>query len=207
VLGHGSPGRFRSLSLLPSGPTCCWTFRPPLRAGKAALRRRLGRRGGGAGWAVRWCLREPVGGNDELVFDGASFVMDWSRPGSAAKCLWPLPPHGLWSLQSQGRSQWFGCGAAGTDGGRAAEQHVPGAGVGVRRLRPKCACEGRPCWGLSGGIDSALVRRDRGGGAGRGHVEALLLPPLTARGLPLRCHRPWSSGSASGYSDRGREPA
>jgi NAD+ synthase (glutamine-hydrolysing) len=155
----------------------------PFGQGKLALRRRLAARA-----AVR--LAAPVlyvnqvGGNDELVFDGASFVVDAS--GNPVLQL-PFCTEGLelWQLPAQ-------AGAMETEtvvpspsmpaDPEAAEQLLRVLVLGLRDYATKCGFSGA-LLGLSGGIDSALVAVIAAAALGAERVSALLLPsPYSSAG-------------------------
>ncbi len=153
----------------------------PFGQGKLALRRRLAARA-----AVR--LAAPVlyvnqvGGNDELVFDGASFVVDAS--GNPVLQL-PFCAEGLepWQLPDQAGA-----------GGKAPvlpalpalpetqEQLLRALVLGLGDYASKCGFTGA-LLGLSGGIDSALVAVIAAAALGSDRVTALLLPsPYSSEG-------------------------
>ncbi|MEX1324148.1 MAG: NAD+ synthase [Synechococcaceae cyanobacterium] len=154
----------------------------PFGQGKAALRQDL------AGRAARR-LNCPVvyvnqvGGNDELVFDGASFVVDgsgtvvarlpccaeslqvWQRPvPSAGAPLAPAPVEP-------------------PDPPEPLEQLMLTLVLGVRDYARKCGFQ-RALLGLSGGIDSALVAVIATAALGADQLLALLMPS------------PWSSAGS-----------
>jgi len=151
----------------------------PFGQAKAALRHRLAARA-----AQR--LQCPVvyvnqvGGNDELVFDGASFVVAasgtvvsqlaccreqvavWDTPGPDPA---PSPPA--------------------ADLPEASEQLFRALVLGVRDYARKCRFA-QALLGLSGGIDSALVAVIATAALGPEHVQGLLMPS------------PWSSAGSLG---------
>ena len=145
----------------------------PYAGGKAQLRRELA-----AAAAAR--LRCPViyvnqvGGNDELVFDGGSFV---------------ISPSGVVQSQLAFAATDLACWDATADAcPAAAAPALPDADelllrslvLGVRDYARKCGFS-KALLGLSGGIDSALVAVIASAALGADNVEALLMPS------------PWSS--------------
>jgi len=153
----------------------------PFGQGKVALRHRLAARA-----AVR--LAAPVlyvnqvGGNDELVFDGASFVVDAS--GNPLLQL-PFCAEGveIWQLPVQA-----GAGVSAPTlqaEPEAAEQLLRALVLGLRDYAAKCGFSGA-LLGLSGGIDSALVAVIAAAALGAEQVSALLLPsPYSSEGSLL----------------------
>jgi len=128
----------------------------------------------------------------------ASFVMDGAGPRfclqnalcSSSLALWSLPEPGAEPVGS-------GCGAVPQTSPSRLEQLFRVLVCLGARLTPANVGFERALLGLSGGIDSAPRRRDRGGGAGGDHVEALLLPsPYSSEGSRSDAP-PWRSGSAS----------
>jgi NAD+ synthase (glutamine-hydrolysing) len=148
----------------------------PFGQGKAALRRRLAARAA-ARLSVPVLYVNQVGGNDELVFDGGSFVVDaaggvvcqlacaaqdlavWDGEAELTATAPPLPPPG------------------------EEEQLLRVLCLGVRDYARKCGFQ-RVLLGLSGGIDSALVAVIACAALGAEQVRALLLPS------------PWSSAGS-----------
>ncbi|SBO44529.1 NAD+ synthase [Cyanobium sp. NIES-981] len=116
-----------------------------------------------------------VGGNDELVFDGASFVV-----GSTGAVLCQLPSC------REALELWSPASSAGSPPPPAAvlpapmEQLFRALVLGVRDYAGKCGFQ-RSLLGLSGGIDSALVAVIASAALGPAAVRALLMPS------------PWSS--------------
>jgi NAD+ synthetase len=146
----------------------------PFAQGKPALRRELARRA-----AQR--LRCPVvylnqvGGNDELVFDGASFVVD---EGGSVVAQLPCCDEALQIWQAAAAP---GPAAAAPAALSDPEQQLFQALVlGVRDYARKCGFR-QALLGLSGGIDSALVAVIAAAALGADQVWALLMPS------------PWSS--------------
>ncbi len=145
----------------------------PYGLGKLALRQQLaGRAAVRLGCPVVYVNQ--VGGNDELVFDGASFVVD-----AAGRLACRLPSSrsavGLWQA---------GSAATAADPEPAEpEQLLRALVLGVRDYAGKCGFR-RALLGLSGGIDSALVAVIASAALGADNVQALLMPS------------PWSSGGS-----------
>ncbi|MFO7628234.1 MAG: NAD+ synthase [Prochlorococcaceae cyanobacterium] len=146
----------------------------PFARGKNELRRELaGRAARRLGCPVLYVNQ--VGGNDELVFDGASFVLNaagepllelacaaeqlaiWSTVAPVAPSPPPQRPGGL-------------------------EELLRVLVLGVRDYARKCGFE-RALLGLSGGIDSALVAVLASAALGGERVQALLMPsPYSSAG-------------------------
>ncbi len=121
-----------------------------------------------------------VGGNDELVFDGASFVVDASgRICRQLSCC--REEVGLWSAAAASPP-------AANSVPSEDEQLLRALVLGVRDYARKCGFE-QALLGLSGGIDSALVAVIAAAALGPQQVRALLMPS------------PWSS--AGSLSDAG----
>jgi NAD+ synthase (glutamine-hydrolysing) len=145
----------------------------PFGQGKLALRRRLAARAA-ARLSAPVVYVNQVGGNDELVFDGASFAVDASGnlalqlPCSAeALEIWELPPAEP---------------APPAPEPSAPEQLLRALVLGVGDYARKCGFRSA-LLGLSGGIDSALVAVIAAGALGAERVEALLLPsPYSSEG-------------------------
>ena len=180
IAGHRLAGADPIASLEPLKPDLLLNLSAsPFSQGKAALRQQL------AGAAARrlGCpvvYVNQVGGNDELVFDGASFVVD----ASGAICQ-QLP------CSQTALAYW--------DGGlppAAAQAPLPPPAVlpgpeeqlfralvlGVTDYARKCGFR-RALLGLSGGIDSALVAVIACAALGPGAVQALLMPsPYSSSG-------------------------
>ena len=117
-----------------------------------------------------------VGGNDDLVFDGASFVVDASgSPICQLACseeqlgFWDADPRPAGSLPPSQPS--------------AEEQLLRCLVLGVRDYARKCGFSSA-LLGLSGGIDSALVVLIATAALGAERVSALLMPS------------PWSSAGS-----------
>ena len=150
----------------------------PFGQGKAAVRRRLAARAA-ARLAVPVVYVNQIGGNDELVFDGASFVVN--AAGSV-------------ELQLDCAAEAVACwqlGAAALPPGpllQAAPEPDPREQL-LRVLVLGLADYGRKCGfqkavlGLSGGIDSALVAVLAAAAFGADQVAALLMPsPWSSQG-------------------------
>ena len=160
----------------------------PFGKAKAALRRQL---------AARAALRlgcpvvyvNQVGGNDELVFDGASFVVDGS--GAVVQQLaccreqvrcWDADSAAPPSSNAPQRAPHPGA---------THNQHLPSESeqlfralvLGVADYAGKCGFR-RVLLGLSGGIDSALVAVIAAAALGAEQVQGLLMPS------------PWSSAGS-----------
>jgi len=152
----------------------------PFGQGKAALRRRLAARAA-TRLGVPVVYVNQVGGNDELVFDGAGFVVDaagevvlqqaWSAEDLR---VWdPVGPPAPLPLAEP----------------EAPEQLLRALVLGVRDYARKCGFRGA-LLGLSGGIDSALVAVIACAALGAERVRALRMPS------------PWSSeGSLTDAAD------
>ena len=174
----------------------------PFGRGKTALRHQLaGRAAARLGCPVVYVNQ--VGGNDDLVFDGASFVVDG---GGAVRLQLPCceEAQGLWEapggLGSAGAvASGSGPSAVGASGsaeaGSAAappavaallpdgmEQLLRALVLGVGDYARKCGFRGAVL-GLSGGIDSALVAVIAAAALGADRVRGLLLPsPYSSEG-------------------------
>ncbi len=116
-----------------------------------------------------------VGGNDELVFDGASFVVDGSGAVVARMpcCAEALQ---LWPLAADETAP----AARSLPPPQPLEQLLLALVLGVRDYVSKCGFQ-RALLGLSGGIDSALVAVIAAAALGADQLLALLMPS------------PWSS--------------
>ena len=144
----------------------------PFGQGKLALRRRLASRA-----ATRLSCPviyvNQVGGNDELVFDGASFVVNAAgstclQLASAAEDL------GTWDTEAIEAQQ--------ADSPGPEEQLLRALVLGVRDYASKCGFHSA-LLGLSGGIDSALVALIASAALGSEQVSALLMPsPYSSEG-------------------------
>ncbi|MEB3322412.1 MAG: NAD+ synthase [Synechococcaceae cyanobacterium] len=148
----------------------------PFGQGKEDLRRRLAARAA-ARLACPVVYVNQVGGNDELVFDGASFVVN--AAGSPVLRLPCAEPRlAVWDSAAEGTSAAGPAGAGPAPGNE--EQLLRVLVLGLRDYAAKCGF-GSALLGLSGGIDSALVAV----------LAAAALGP--ERVLALRMPSPWSS--------------
>ena len=142
----------------------------PFGQAKAALRHRLAARAAEKLHCPVVYVNQ-VGGNDELVFDGASFVVDASGEvvSQLACCQEQVA---IWSPAGSGPGP-----------GPSAEMALPEAPeqlfralvLGVRDYAGKCGFR-QGLLGLSGGIDSALVAVVAAAALGPSQVQALLMP-------------------------------
>jgi NAD+ synthase (glutamine-hydrolysing) len=151
----------------------------PFSQGKAALRQQL------AAAAARrlGCpvvYVNQVGGNDELVFDGASFVVDAAGViGQQLPCSQPALAYWDWSPTSSPAQAPLPEPSVlpGPE-----EQLFRALVLGVADYARKCGFR-RALLGLSGGIDSALVAVIACAALGPEAVEALLMPsPYSSSG-------------------------
>ena len=146
----------------------------PFAQGKAQLRRRLAT----AAAARLGCpvvYVNQVGGNDELVFDGGSFVV--AATGAVRLQLaWAEPDLQVWDTALD---------PAGTTIPLPDPEDLllRTLVLGLRDYARKCGFH-RALLGLSGGIDSALVAVLAAAALGPGNVQALLMPS------------PWSSAGS-----------
>ncbi|MEA5391021.1 NAD+ synthase [Cyanobium gracile UHCC 0139] len=142
----------------------------PFGRGKGEVRQGLAARAA-ARLGVPVVYLNQVGGNDELVFDGASFVVDRIgqpvlRLACAAEDLafWPATPAPV----APPPDPW--------------EQLLRVLVLGVRDYAAKCGFQ-RALLGLSGGIDSALVAVIAAAALGPARVEVLRMPsPFSSAG-------------------------
>ncbi len=157
----------------------------PFGQAKAALRHRLAARASQKLQCPVVYVNQ-VGGNDELVFDGASFVVDASGAVAAqlACCqeqvaIWETPRAGG-SPEPPGTNRPTL--ALTTPLPEPNEQLFRALVLGVRDYAKKCGFR-RVLLGLSGGIDSALVAVIGAAALGAEQVQALLLPsPYSSEG-------------------------
>jgi len=181
----------------------------PFGQGKAALRRRLAARAA-TRLGVPVVYVNQVGGNDELVFDGAGFVVDaagavvlqqawsaedlslWEPAASQGTADRPVPAESAATLAPQGSPTiapapgWSPLSLAEPE---APEQLLRALVLGVGDYARKCGFGGA-LLGLSGGIDSALVAVIACAAFGAERVRALRMPS------------PWSSeGSLTDAAD------
>ena len=123
-----------------------------------------------------------VGGNDELVFDGASFVMGETSDTPLlqlpdcreATLIWDASDRRPSAQQESARTQQIGCER------EDMEALFRTLVTGVRDYAGKCGFQ-KALIGLSGGIDSALVAVIAAAALGSHQVQTLLMPS------------PWSS--------------
>ena len=186
--GHRLSGGDPIGDLIPLAPDLLLNLSAsPFAQGKAQLRRDLAAAAAGRlGCPVVYVNQ--VGGNDELVFDGGSFV---SAPGGAVLLQLPWAEEALacWELTAPP-------GAAGIPAVPDTHAVEPGPTavpipsdeelllrvlvLGLADYARKCGFR-RALLGLSGGIDSALVAVLAAAALGPGNVQGLLMPS------------PWSS--------------
>jgi NAD+ synthase (glutamine-hydrolysing) len=148
----------------------------PFGQGKAALRRRLAARAA-ARLSVPVLYVNQVGGNDELVFDGGSFVVD-AAGSVVCQLACAAPDLGVWD----GAAPLMATEPLPPPPGEE-EQLLRVLCLGVRDYARKCGFQ-RALLGLSGGIDSALVAVIACAALGAERVRALLMPS------------PWSSAGS-----------
>jgi NAD+ synthase (glutamine-hydrolysing) len=146
----------------------------PFAQGKAQLRRRLA----AAAAARLGCpvvYVNQVGGNDELVFDGGSFVVA-ATGAMRLQLAWAEPDLQVWDTALD---------PAGTTIPLPDPEDLllRTLVLGLRDYARKCGFR-RALLGLSGGIDSALVAVLAAAALGPGNVQALLMPS------------PWSSAGS-----------
>jgi len=157
----------------------------PFGQGKAVLRRQLAARAAQR-LGVPVVYVNQVGGNDELVFDGAGFVVDASG-AVVLQQAWSAEDLGFWSPASRElvsrelvSPELPSPEIAQIREPEAPEQLLRALVLGVGDYARKCGFQGA-LLGLSGGIDSALVAVIACAALGAGRVRALRLPS------------PWSS--------------
>ncbi len=152
----------------------------PFGQGKLELRHRLAARAA-ARLSAPVVYVNQVGGNDELVFDGASFCVDASgnlalqlASSAAALALWDVPASGAGAGPASGSTP--------EPPPPAPEQLLRALVLGVGDYARKCGFRSA-LLGLSGGIDSALVAVIAAAALGAAQVEALLMPsPYSSEG-------------------------
>jgi len=150
----------------------------PFGQGKAAVRRRLAARAA-ARLAVPVVYVNQIGGNDELVFDGASFVVNAAggvelQLACAAEVVacWQPGPGGLPPGPPLEAARDMD----------PMEQLLRVLVLGLADYGRKCGFQ-KAVLGLSGGIDSALVAVLATAAFGADQVAALLMPsPWSSRG-------------------------
>jgi len=164
----------------------------PFGQGKAALRRRLAARAAGR-LGVPVVYVNQVGGNDELVFDGAGFVVD-ATGAVVLQQAWSAEDLSVWeagavSVAAQASPTPALPPPLPLAEPEAPEQLLRALVLGVRDYARKCGFHGA-LLGLSGGIDSALVAVIACAALGAERVRALRMPS------------PWSSeGSLTDAAD------
>jgi NAD+ synthetase len=153
----------------------------PFAPGKCQLRRRLAT-SAAARLGCPVVYLNQVGGNDELVFDGASFVV---APNGALLSRLPCCREALqlWDAASFPEAAQTAAEAEQELEPGPPEQLLRALVLGVRDYAAKCGFE-RALLGLSGGIDSALVAVIAAAALGPERVRALLMPS------------PWSSAGS-----------
>ncbi len=150
----------------------------PFSQSKPSLRRQLASRAAGRLGCPAVYLNQ-VGGHDELVFDGASFVVD---AGGALLCSLPCCQEAvtLWDATAPG-----GLGERAADLApepEPLEQLFRVLVLGVRDYASTCGFQ-HALLGLSGGIDSALVAVIAAAALGPDRVEGLRMPsPFSSAG-------------------------
>ncbi len=149
----------------------------PFGRGKGEVRQALAARAAARLGAPVVYLNQ-VGGNDDLVFDGASFVVDGDgRPQLRLACA--AEDLGFWDAAPGGATSATTPAAAPPD---PWEQLLRVLVLGVRDYAAKCGFQ-RALLGLSGGIDSALVAVIATAALGPERVEGLRLPsPFSSSG-------------------------
>ena len=177
----------------------------PFGQGKAAVRRRLAARAA-ARLGVPVVYVNQVGGNDDLVFDGAGFVVD-AQGTVLVQQRWAAEDLSFWDARTQAKGEPTTPTTADLkvwdDGAlpsplpspqplaepEANEQLLRALVLGVGDYARKCGFQGA-LLGLSGGIDSALVAVIACAALGAERVRALRMPS------------PWSSeGSLTDAAD------
>ena len=146
----------------------------PFGQAKVALRQSLARRAANR-LACPVVYVNQVGGNDELVFDGASFVVDASSGvvSQLASCKQQVS---CWEVNGAGPAAPLPVAPLPAEN----EQLFRALVLGVGDYARKCGFSSA-LLGLSGGIDSALVAVIAAAALGGGRVQALMMPS------------PWSS--------------
>ncbi len=173
--GHRLAGADPVAELLPHGVDLLLNLSAsPFGQGKAGLRRRLAARAA-ARLSAPVLYVNQVGGNDELVFDGGSFVVN-AAGSVVCQLACAREDLGIWDASAPLPL------ASGLLVPELAneEELLRVLCLGVRDYARKCGF-GQALLGLSGGIDSALVAVIACGALGAERVGALLMPS------------PWSS--------------
>ena len=160
----------------------------PFGQGKGAVRRRLAARAA-ARLAVPVVYVNQIGGNDELVFDGASFVVN-AAGGVELQLPCAAEAVACWQVGSQAKAQalpqalapGLGTPLQAAPQADRREQLFRVLVLGLADYGRKCGFQ-KAVLGLSGGIDSALVAVLAAAAFGADQVAALLLPsPWSSRG-------------------------
>lgn len=144
----------------------------PYTIGKVELRMRMMAASAARHGLPLVCVNQ-VGGNDELIFDGSSFVVD---RGGRAQLMLPSFEEGFTIWECEADVQASPLAEEGTLGlaEQAAEAH-PALVLGLRDYVHKCGFES-VLLGLSGGIDSALTAALAVEALGADHVSGFALP-------------------------------
>jgi NAD+ synthase (glutamine-hydrolysing) len=173
--GHRLAGADPVAELLPHGVDLLLNLSAsPFGQGKAGLRRRLAARAASRLSAPVLYVNQ-VGGNDELVFDGGSFVVN-AAGSVVCQLACAREDLGIWDATAP-----VPLGMEPVAPALANEEELLRVlCLGVRDYARKCGF-GQALLGLSGGIDSALVAVIACGALGVEKVGALLMPS------------PWSS--------------
>ena len=153
----------------------------PFGQGKGALRRRLAARAA-ARLSVPVLYVNQVGGNDELVFDGGSFVVN-AAGSVVCQLACAATDLALWDATAPLTLGGAPAGAERANDLANDEELLRVLCLGVRDYARKCGFQ-QALLGLSGGIDSALVAVIACGALGAEQVQALLMPS------------PWSSAGS-----------
>jgi NAD+ synthase (glutamine-hydrolysing) len=173
--GHRLAGADPVAELLPHGVDLLLNLSAsPFGQGKAGLRRRLAARAA-ARLSAPVLYVNQVGGNDELVFDGGSFVVN-AAGSVVCQLACAREDLGIWDASAP---LPLGSGPVAVELANE-EELLRVLCLGVRDYARKCGF-GQALLGLSGGIDSALVAVIACGALGAERVGALLMPS------------PWSS--------------
>jgi NAD+ synthase (glutamine-hydrolysing) len=160
----------------------------PFGQGKGAVRRRLAARAA-ARLAVPVVYVNQIGGNDELVFDGASFVVN-AAGGVELQLPCAAEAVACWQVGSQAKAQalpqalapGLGTPLQAAPQADRREQLFRVLVLGLADYGRKCGFQ-KAVLGLSGGIDSALVAVLAAAAFGADQVAALLLPsPWSSQG-------------------------
>ncbi len=152
----------------------------PFGRGKGEVRQALAARAA-ARVGVPVVYLNQVGGNDELVFDGASFVVDRTgRPLLRLACA--AEDLALWQADAAPAAAAEPAPAPAAAPPDPWEQLLRVLVLGVRDYAAKCGFQ-RALLGLSGGIDSALVAVIAAAALGPAQVEVLRMPsPFSSAG-------------------------